>query len=113
MMKLKILLILALLFLPGIVSATSNDSFTPDFQAGMKDLPPEIKVVLDRVINYGTVILVLCAIIFTIYHGILAHIDGERQNAMGRSNHITQVFTGIGVLLLVFTAIIMINYLFT
>ena len=105
---LKVMLLLILL-LPTIASA-ANDSFTPSFKDGMNDLPDNVKFTMNRVINWGQVALVAVALIFTVYHGISAIIDGKRGNASGRSSHITNVFTGIGMLLVVGVVITLINY---
>lgn len=102
--------ILLLLFLPGVVHA-ANDSFVPSFKDGMNDLPDSIKDTLSRVINWGEVALVTVALVFTLYHGLLATIDGKRGDASGRSSHITNVFTGFGMLILVGVVILMINYI--
>jgi len=90
--------VLTILALPMIASA-ANDSFVPSFKDGMNDLPDNVKSTMSRVINWGQVALVAVAIIYTAYHGISAIIDGKRGNASGRSSHITNVFTGIGMLL--------------
>jgi ABC-type phosphate transport system permease subunit len=102
-------LVLTILALPMIASA-ANDSFTPSFKDGMNDLPQDVKFTMNRVINWGQVALVAVALIFTVYHGISAIIDGKRGNASGRSSHITNVFTGIGMLLVVGVVITLINY---
>lgn len=101
--------ILAILALPMIASAT-NDSFVPSFKDGMNDLPDSVKSTMTRVINWGQVALVAVAMIFTTYHGIAATIDGKRGNASGRSSHITNVFYGIGMLLVVGVVITLIDY---
>jgi len=101
--------ILTILALPMIASA-ANDSFVPSFKDGMNDLPDNVKFTMTRVINWGQVALVAVAIIYTAYHGISAIIDGKRGNASGRSSHMTNVFTGIGMLLLVGVIITLINY---
>jgi len=101
--------ILAILALPMIASAV-NDSFVPSFKDGMNDLPDNVKFTMTRVINWGQVALVAVAIIYTAYHGISAIVDGKRGNASGRSSHMTNVFTGIGMLLLVGMIITLINY---
>jgi hypothetical protein len=98
-----------ILLLPIIASA-ANDSFVPSFKDGMNDLPDNVKSTMSRVINWGQVALVAVAIIYTAYHGISAIIDGKRGNASGRSSHITNVFTGIGMLLVVGVVIALINY---
>lgn len=98
-----------MLFLPMLASA-ANDSFVPSFKDGMNDLPDNVKFTMTRVINWGQVALVGVAIIYTAYHGISAIIDGKRGNASGRSSHITNVFTGIGMLLVVGVVIALINY---
>ena len=98
-MSVQIMLVFMLL-LPTIASA-ANDSFVPSFKDGMSDLPDDVKFTMSRVINWGQVALVAVAIIYTAYHGISAIIDGKRGNASGRSSHITNVFTGIGMLLVV------------
>jgi hypothetical protein len=98
-----------MLLLPTIASA-ANDSFVPSFKDGMNDLPDDVKFTMTRVINWGQVALVAVAIIYTAYHGISAIIDGKRGNASGRSSHMTNVFTGIGMLLLVGVIITLINY---
>jgi hypothetical protein len=103
------LFVLTLLLLPMIASA-ANDSFTPSFKDGMNDLPENVKFTMNRVINWGQVALVAVALIFTVYHGISAIVDGKRGNASGRSSHITNVFTGIGMLLVVGVVITLINY---
>ena len=100
--------ILTILALPMIASA-ANDSFVPSFKDGMNDLPDNVKFTMTRVINWGQVALVAVAIIYTAYHGISAIIDGKRGNASGRSSHMTNVFTGIGMLLLVGVIITLIN----
>jgi ABC-type phosphate transport system permease subunit len=100
---------LAIMALPLIASA-ANDSFVPSFKDGMSDLPDDVKSTMSRVINWGQVALVAVAIIYTAYHGISAIIDGKRGNASGRSSHITNVFTGIGMLLVVGVVIALINY---
>ena len=102
-------MIILMLLLPIIASA-ANDSFVPSFKDGMSDLPDDVKSTMTRVINWGQVALVAVAIIFTAYHGISAIIDGKRGNASGRSSHITNVFTGIGMLLVVGVVIALINY---
>jgi hypothetical protein len=104
----RIMFVLMLL-LPMIASA-ANDSFVPSFKDGMSDLPDDVKSTMSRVINWGQVALVAVAIIYTAYHGISAIIDGKRGNASGRSSHITNVFTGIGMLLVVGVVIALINY---
>jgi ABC-type phosphate transport system permease subunit len=101
--------VLTILALPMIASA-ANDSFVPSFKDGMNDLPDDVKFTMTRVINWGQVALVAVAIIYTAYHGISAIIDGKRGNASGRSSHMTNVFTGIGMLLLVGVIITLINY---
>jgi len=101
--------ILTILALPMIASA-ANDSFVPSFKDGMNDLPDNVKFTMTRVINWGQVALVAVAIIYTAYHGISAIVDGKRGNASGRSSHMTNVFTGIGMLLLVGVIITLINY---
>lgn len=101
--------IVLMLLLPIIASA-ANDSFVPSFKDGMSDLPDNVKFTMSRVINWGQVALVAVAIIYTAYHGISAIIDGKRGNASGRSSHITNVFTGIGMLLVVGVVIALINY---
>ena len=101
--------ILTILALPMIASA-AKDSFVPSFKDGMNDLPDNVKFTMTRVINWGQVALVAVAIIYTAYHGISAIIDGKRGNASGRSSHMTNVFTGIGMLLLVGVIITLINY---
>ncbi len=103
------LFVLSILALPVIASA-ANDSFAPSFKDGMKDLPDNVKFTITRVINWSEVALVAVALIFTVYHGISAIIDGRRGNASGRSSHITNVFTGIGMLLVVGVVITLINY---
>ena len=103
------IVILAILALPIIASA-ANDSFVPSFKDGMSDLPDNVKSTMTRVINWGQVSLVAVAIIYTAYHGISAIIDGKRGNASGRSSHVTNVFTGIGMLLIVGVVIALINY---
>jgi hypothetical protein len=102
-------MLVLMLLLPTIASA-ANDSFTPSFKDGMNDLPDNVKFTMNRVINWGQVALVAVALIFTVYHGISAIIDGKRGNASGRSSHITNVFTGIGMLLVVGVVITLINY---
>jgi hypothetical protein len=102
-------MLVLMLLLPTIASA-ANDSFVPSFKDGMSDLPDNVKSTMSRVINWGQVALVAVAIIFTAYHGISAIIDGKRGNASGRSSHITNVFTGIGMLLVVGVVIALINY---
>ena len=104
----NIVLILMLL-LPTIASA-ANDSFTPSFKDGMNDLPENVKFTMNRVINWSEVALVAVAMIYTVYHGISAIVDGKRGNASGRSTHISSVFTGIGMLLVVGVVIALINY---
>jgi hypothetical protein len=103
------ILILALLLMPRIASA-ANDSFVPSFKDGMNDLPDDVKSTMNRVINWGQVALVAVAIIYTAYHGISAIVDGKRGDAGGRSSHITNVFYGIGMLLVVGVVITLINY---
>ena len=105
---LQIMLVLILL-LPMIASA-ANDSFVPSFKDGMSDLPDDVKFTMNRVINWGEVALVAVAIIFTVYHGISAIVEGKRGNASGRSSHITNSFYGIGMLLVVSILITLINY---
>jgi ABC-type phosphate transport system permease subunit len=107
--KIMCVFVLAVLLLPTIASA-ANDSFTPSFKDGMNDLPENVKFTMNRVINWGQVALVAVAMIFTVYHGISAIVDGKRGNASGRSSHITNVFTGIGMLLMVGVVITLINY---
>ena len=102
-------MLVLMLLLPTIASA-ANDSFVPSFKDGMNDLPDNVKFTMSRVINWGQVALVAVAIIYTAYHGISAIIDGKRGNASGRSSHITNVFTGIGMLLVVGVVITLINY---
>jgi hypothetical protein len=101
--------ILSILALSTIASA-ANDSFVPSFKDGMNDLPDNVKFTMNRVINWSQVALVAVAMIFTAYHGIAATIDGKRGNASGRSSHMTNVFTGIGMLLVVGVVIALINY---
>jgi hypothetical protein len=101
--------VLAILVLPMLASA-ANDSFVPSFKDGMNDLPDNVKFTMNRVINWGQVALVAVAMIYTVYHGISAIVDGKRGNASGRSTHITNVFTGIGMLLVVGVVITLINY---
>ncbi len=103
------LFVLTALLFPLIASA-ANDSFVPSFKDGMSDLPTDVKSTMTRVINWGQVALVAVAIIFTAYHGISAIVDGKRGNASGRSSHMTNVFTGIGMLLVVGIVIALINY---
>lgn len=105
----RILLILMLL-LPVVASA-ANDSFTPSFKDGMKDLPDDVKFTMNRVINWTEVALVAVAMIFTAYHGILAIVEGKRGNASGRSSHITNAFYGIWMLLVVSVLVTLINYI--
>jgi hypothetical protein len=76
----------------------------------MNDLPDNVKSTMNRVINWSEVALVAVAMIYTVYHGISAIIDGKRGNASGRSTHVTNVFTGIGMLLVVGVVITLINY---
>ena len=102
-------MLVLMLLLPTIASA-ANDSFVPSFKDGMNDLPTDVKSTMTRVINWGQVALVAVAIIYTAYHGISAIIDGKRGNASGRSSHITNIFTGIGMLLVVGVVIALINY---
>jgi|GEM_PF-2214576 len=102
-------MLVLMLLLPMLASA-ANDSFVPSFKDGMSDLPDNVKFTMSRVINWGQVALVAVAIIYTAYHGISAIIDGKRGNASGRSSHITNVFTGIGMLLVVGVVIALINY---
>jgi len=102
-------MLVLMLLLPPIASA-ANDSFVPSFKDGMNDLPDNVKSTMTRVINWGQVALVAVAIIYTAYHGISAIIDGKRVNASGRSSHVTNVFTGIGMLLVVGVVIALINY---
>jgi hypothetical protein len=102
-------MLVLILILPTIASA-ANDSFVPSFKDGMNDLPDNVKFTMNRVINWGQVALVAVAMIYTVYHGISAIIDGKRGNASGRSSHITNVFTGIGMLLVVGLVITLINY---
>lgn len=99
-----------ILALPTIASAAVNDSFTPSFKDGMNDLPDSVKFTMNRVINWGQVTLVAVAMIFTVYHGTSAIVDGKRGNASGRSSHLTNVFYGIGMLLVVGIIITLINY---
>ncbi len=101
---------LTILVSPLIASAATNDSFTPSFKEGMKDLPDSVKTTMSRVINWGQVALVAVALFFTAYHGTSAIVDGKRGNASGRSSHITNVFYGIGMLLVVGVIIALINY---
>ena len=93
-----------------VLAASSNDSFTPSFKEGMKDLPDTIKDSMNRIINWGMVALVALAVIYTLYHGISAIVDGKRGDASGRSGHITNVFVGVGMLILVGAVITLINY---
>lgn len=109
LMIIKITLALMLLS-PSIASAAANDSFTPSFKDGMNDLPDSVKFTMNRVINWGQVALVAVALIFTAYHGTSAIVAGRRGNASGRSSHITNVFYGIGMLLVVSVLIALINY---
>src|SRR5674536_118777 len=102
-------MLVLMLLLPIIVSA-ANDTFVPSFKDGMNDLPDNVKFTMNRVINWGQVALVGVALIYTAYHGISAIIDGKRGNASGRSSHVTNVFTGIGMLLVVGVVIALINY---
>jgi hypothetical protein len=102
-------MLLMILLLPTIASA-ANDSFVPSFKDGMNDLPDNVKFTMNRVINWSEVALVAVAMIYTVYHGISAIIDGKRGNASGRSSHVTNVFTGIGMLLVVGVIITLINY---
>ncbi len=104
------LILILMLLLPTMASAATNDTFTPSFKDGMKDLPDSVKTTMSRVINWGQVALVAVAIIFTGYHGISAIVDGKRGNASGRSSHITNVFYGIGMLFVVGIVIALINY---
>ncbi len=104
------LFLLALMVLPMIASA-ANDSFTPSFKDGIKDIPADVKSTLDRVINWGQVALVAVALIFTIYHGILMILAGRSGDASGRSSHMSSVFLGIGMLILVGVVIALINYI--
>jgi hypothetical protein len=101
---------LVLLLLIPMFASAANDSFVPSFKDGMSDLPDDVKSTMSRVINWGQVAFVAVAIIYTAYHGISAIIDGKRGNASGRSSHITNVFTGIGMLLVVGVVIALINY---
>jgi hypothetical protein len=101
---------LVLMVLLLIIASAANDSFVPSFKDGMNDLPGDVKSTMNRVINWGQVALVAVAIIYTAYNGISAIIDGKRGNASGRSSHITSVFTGIGMLLVVGVVIALINY---
>ncbi len=105
-----VFLLSTILALTMIASAATNDTFTPSFKDGMKDLPDSVKDTMNRVINWGQVALVAVAIIFTGYHGISAIVDGKRGNASGRSSHITNVFYGIGMLFVVGIVIALINY---
>jgi hypothetical protein len=102
-------MLLLILLLPTIASA-ANDSFVPSFKDGMNDLPDNVKSTITRVINWSEVALVAVAMIYTAYHGISAIVDGKRGNAGGRSSHMTNVFTGIGMLLVVGVVIALINY---
>ncbi len=102
--------VIAILALPPLASA-ANDSFTPSFKDGMNDLPDDVKFTMNRVINWSEVALVAVSMIYTTYHGISAIVDGKRGNASGRSTHITNVFTGIGMLLVVGIVIALINYI--
>jgi hypothetical protein len=99
-----------LMVLLPIIASAANDSFVPSFKDGMNDLPDEVKFTMNRVINWGQVALVAIAILYTVYHGISAIVDGKRGNASGRSSHITSVFTGFGMLLVVGIVITLINY---
>jgi hypothetical protein len=108
--KAMYIMLVSMLLLPTIASA-ANDSFVPSFKDGMNDLPDNVKFTMNRVINWGQVALVAVAMIFTVYHGISAIVDGKRGNASGRSSHITNVFTGIGMLLVVGVIITLINYI--
>src|SRR5659263_328092 len=101
---------LVLMLILPILASAANDSFVPSFKDGMNDLPDNVKSTMTRVINWGQVALVAVAIIYTAYHGISAIIDGKRVNASGRSSHVTNVFTGIGMLLVVGVVIALINY---
>lgn len=104
------IMLVSLLLLPTLASA-ANDSFVPSFKDGMNDLPDNVKFTMNRVINWSQVALVAVSMIFTAYHGIAATIDGKRGNASGRSSHITNVFYGIGMLLVVGMVIALINYI--
>jgi hypothetical protein len=101
---------LVLMLLLPIIASAANDSFVPSFKDGMNDLPDNVKFTMNRVINWSEVALVAVAMIYTVYHGISAIIDGKRGNASGRSSHVTNVFTGIGMLLVVGVVITLINY---
>ena len=103
-------IMLVLILLLPILASAANDSFVPSFKDGMNDLPDNVKSTMTRVINWGQVALVAVAIIFTAFHGIAATIEGKRGNASGRSSHMTSVFTGIGMLLVVGMVIMLINY---
>ena len=103
------IMLVSLLLLPMLASA-ANDSFVPSFKDGMNDLPDNVKFTMNRVINWSQVALVAVSMIFTAYHGIAATIDGKRGNASGRSSHMTNVFYGIGMLLVVGMVIALINY---
>jgi len=108
--KLLILQIMLVLILLIPMLASAANSFVPSFKDGMNDLPDNVKFTMNRVINWSQVALVAVAMIFTAYHGIAATIDGKRGNASGRSSHITNVFYGIGMLLVVGMVIALINY---
>jgi hypothetical protein len=110
--RFSIFFVLIMLALPMIASA-ANDSFVPSFKDGMSDLPDDVKFTMNRVINWGEVALVAVAIIFTVFHGISAIVEGKRGNASGRSSHITNSFYGIGILLVVSILIALINYVMT
>lgn len=101
---------LVLILLMPMIASAANDSFVPSFKDGMNDLPDNVKFTMNRVINWSQVVLVAVAMIFTAYHGIAATVDGKRGNASGRSSHMTNVFNGIGMLLLVGMVIALINY---
>jgi hypothetical protein len=108
--KNTVFILLVLILLMPMIASAANDSFVPSFKDGMNDLPDNVKFTMNRVINWSQVVLVAVAMIFTAYHGISATIDGKRGNASGRSSHMTNVFYGIGMLLVVGMVIALINY---
>ncbi len=107
--RILILFVLTMLALPLIASA-ANDSFVPSFKDGMKDTPDSVKSTMSRIINWGQVALVGIVILYTIYHGISATVAGKRGDAPRRSEHITDIFKGIFVLLIVGIIVTLINY---
>lgn len=110
--KVGVVAIFLILILPGIAAAAIDDANTgmmPSLTQAWGGLNGYLKEKITWLIGLAVIGMVVIGVLYSLLSGGGVILSGHRGDVGGRSNHMTNVFLGVGV---VFMALLAISIIF-